>query len=106
VRVLLYCFRQDSLTLWQYSKVLACLIRYLEEFQLANILKITTFFKHFVSQSHMLLNGNTLVNLEIYRNNTNFKEQGSLFSILDYTRTKFGKRLLRKWVGRPLVDVK
>lgn len=82
------------------------MIRYLEEFKLTSILKTTKFFTHFVSQSHMLLNGNTLVNLEIYRNNTNFKEEGSLFGILNHTRTKFGQRLLRKWVGRPLVDIK
>ncbi|KAI8085363.1 muts domain V-domain-containing protein [Thamnidium elegans] len=86
-------------------KSLACLIRYLQEFNLTSILKTTKFFTHFVSQSHMLLNGNTLVNLEIYRNNTNFKEEGSLFSILNHTKTKFGQRLLRKWVGRPLVDI-
>ncbi|KAI9266137.1 DNA mismatch repair protein msh3 [Helicostylum pulchrum] len=86
-------------------KSLACLIRYVEEFNLTSILKTTKFFTHFVSQSHMLLNGNTLVNLEIYRNNTNFKEEGSLFSVLNHTKTKFGQRLLRKWVGRPLVDI-
>lgn len=54
----------------------------------------------------MLLNGNTLVNLEIYKNNTNHKEEGSLFSILNHTSTKFGQRLLKRWVGRPLLDVK
>ncbi|KAG2191032.1 hypothetical protein INT46_006368 [Mucor plumbeus] len=86
-------------------KTLACIIRYLDEFNLTSTLKNTKFFKHFVSSSHMLLNGNTLVNLEIYRNNTNFKEQGSLFSILNHTSTKFGQRLLRRWVGRPLVNI-
>ncbi|KAF1803060.1 muts domain V-domain-containing protein [Mucor lusitanicus] len=86
-------------------KTLACIIRYLDEFNLTNTLKNTKFFKHFVSASHMLLNGNTLVNLEIYRNNTNFTEKGSLFSILNHTSTKFGQRLLRKWVGRPLINM-
>ncbi|KAI8363900.1 muts domain V-domain-containing protein [Blakeslea trispora] len=85
-------------------KALACLLRYLQEFNLSSVLTSAKFFSHFVSQSHMLLNGNTLVNLEVYRNNTDFTEKGSLFSILNHTRTKFGHRLLRKWVGRPLVD--
>lgn len=53
----------------------------------------------------MLLNANTMANLEIYRNSTNYSEQGSLFWILNRTSTSFGKRLFRKWVGRPLVDV-
>ncbi|CEP14305.1 hypothetical protein [Parasitella parasitica] len=86
-------------------KTLACIIRYLDEFKLTSTLENTKFFKHFSSANHMLLNGNTLVNLEIYRNNTNFTEKGSLFSILNHTKTKFGQRLLRKWVGKPLVNI-
>ncbi|KAI8646165.1 muts domain V-domain-containing protein [Parasitella parasitica] len=86
-------------------KALACTIRYLDEFELTSTLRNAKFFKHFISANHMLLNGNTLVNLEIYRNNTNFTEKGSLFSILNHTKTKFGQRLLRKWVGRPLVNI-
>jgi DNA mismatch repair protein MSH3 len=53
----------------------------------------------------MLLNANTLVNLEVYRNSTNHKEEGSLFSVLNHTQTKFGQRLLKRWVGRPLIDI-
>ncbi|KAI7066726.1 DNA mismatch repair protein msh3, partial [Hortaea werneckii] len=52
----------------------------------------------------MLLNGNTLTSLEVYRNQTDAGEQGSLFWTLDRTQTRFGQRLLRKWVGRPLLD--
>jgi len=29
----------------------------------------------------------------------------TLFSVLNHTGTKFGQRLLKKWVGRPLVDL-
>lgn len=53
----------------------------------------------------MVLNANTLVNLEIYKNNTNGKEQGSLFHLLNHTRTKFGQRLLQRWIGRPLLNL-
>ncbi|OTA35678.1 DNA mismatch repair protein msh3, partial [Hortaea werneckii EXF-2000] len=56
------------------------------------------------ARSHMLLNGNTLTSLEVYRNQTDAGEQGSLFWTLDRTQTRFGQRLLRKWVGRPLLD--
>jgi DNA mismatch repair protein MSH3 len=51
----------------------------------------------------MLLNGSTITSLEIYRNQTDFSEKGSLLWVLDHTRTKFGRRLLRKWIGRPLL---
>ncbi|KAG0747996.1 hypothetical protein G6F62_002743 [Rhizopus arrhizus] len=86
-------------------KVLAALIRYLKEFDLSSMLHISKRISSFVSKSHMLMNANTLINLEVYRNNINNKEEGSLFSVLDHTRTKFGQRQLRKWVGRPLVDI-
>ncbi|KAI7858269.1 muts domain V-domain-containing protein [Circinella umbellata] len=87
-------------------KALAATIRYLSEFGLQHALQLTKYFVHFSSRSHMLLNGNTMANLEIYRNSTNYSEKGSLFSVLNHTSTSFGRRLLRKWVGRPLVDVK
>jgi DNA mismatch repair protein MSH3 len=54
----------------------------------------------------MLLNGNTLTSLEIYQNQTDYSSKGSLFWTMDRTRTRFGQRLLRKWVGRPLLDKK
>lgn len=53
----------------------------------------------------MNLNGNTLANLEILRNDTDYKERGSLLSILDHCKTPFGRRLLRRWVSRPLVSL-
>ncbi|KAI9489627.1 muts domain V-domain-containing protein [Zychaea mexicana] len=87
-------------------KALAATIRYLSDFGLQHALQLTKYFVHFSSRSHMLLNGNTMANLEIYRNSTNYTEKGSLFSVLNHTSTSFGRRLLRKWVGRPLVDVK
>jgi len=31
---------------------------------------------------------------------------GSLFSIIDLTRTAMGSRLLKKWLGQPLLDIK
>ena len=52
----------------------------------------------------MLLSANTLSNLEIYRNQTDFSPKGSLLWLMDHTQTKMGKRLLRDWIGRPLVD--
>lgn len=52
----------------------------------------------------MLLNGNTMTNLEIYQNQTDFTTHGTLMSILDHTSTKFGARLLKNWIGKPLTN--
>jgi len=53
----------------------------------------------------MLLSANTLGNLEIYRNQTDYSVKGSLLWLMDNTKTKMGKRMLRDWIGRPLVTI-
>ncbi|KAJ7751996.1 DNA mismatch repair protein MSH3 [Mycena metata] len=64
----------------------------------------TAFFTKFTTKSHMLLTGNTLANLEILQNSSDYTTRGSLIWILDKTATPFGARMLRNWVGKPLVD--
>jgi len=83
---------------------LSSMINHLQEYGLEHVFDLTKNFSSFSARSHMLLNGNTLNSLEVYRNQTDNSEKGSLFSILDQTQTRFGQRLLRKWVGRPLLD--
>ncbi|KAI1315723.1 Mismatch repair protein msh3 [Mortierella claussenii] len=83
---------------------LAAMITHLTDFGLAPVFRLSKYFECFTSRSHMLLNGNTISNLEIYRNQTDWTTRGSLFSILDHTYTGFGRRLLKKWVGKPLVN--
>ncbi|KAI0350070.1 hypothetical protein OH77DRAFT_1413634 [Trametes cingulata] len=83
---------------------LAQSLKYLTTFNVADALRETRFFAKFTERTHMLLNANTLTNLEIYRNDTDYNTKGSLMWILDRTSTKFGARLLRSWVGKPLID--
>ncbi|TBU29038.1 muts domain V-domain-containing protein [Dichomitus squalens] len=83
---------------------LAQSLKYLITFNVADALRETRFFAKFTERTHMLLNANTLTNLEIYRNDTDYSTKGSLMWMLDRTSTKFGARMLRSWVGRPLVD--
>ncbi|KDN51533.1 hypothetical protein RSAG8_00078, partial [Rhizoctonia solani AG-8 WAC10335] len=85
---------------------LAHLMKHLESFQLSGVFLKTEFFMSFVNRSHMLVSGNSLHNLEIFRNQTDFTETGSLVWVLNKTKTKFGSRMLRSWIGRPLVDKK
>ncbi len=83
---------------------LSAMITHLTEYGLEHVFDLTKYFQPFGARSHMLLNGNTLNSLEIYKNQTDHTAKGSLFWCLDRTRTRFGQRLLRKWVGRPLLD--
>jgi DNA mismatch repair protein MSH3 len=83
---------------------LSAMINHLDEYGLEHIFDLTKYFQSFTTRSHMLINGTTLESLEVYRNSTDHAERGSLFWSLDKTLTRFGQRLLRKWVGRPLLD--
>ncbi|KAM4054897.1 mutS family protein [Hirsutella rhossiliensis] len=83
---------------------LSAMINHLKEYGLEHIFNLTKYFQNFSTRSHMLINGTTLESLEVYRNSTDRSERGSLFWALDKTLTRFGQRLLRKWVGRPLLD--
>lgn len=83
---------------------LSAMITHLTDYGLEHVFDLTKNFQSFSARSHMLLNGNTLSSLEIYQNQTDHTEKGSLFFILNRTQTRFGQRLLRKWVGRPLLD--
>ena len=82
---------------------LSAMITHFVEYGLEHIFDLTKNFQSFAARTHMLINGNTLNSLEIYLNQTDYSEKGSLFWTLNHTRTQFGKRLLRSWVGRPLL---
>lgn len=88
----------------QVTICLSSMIEHMTEYGLEHVFDLTKYFQPFSARSHMLLNGNTLVSLEIYQNQTDHSAKGSLFWTLDRTQTRFGQRLLRRWVGRPLLD--
>ncbi|KAG7906038.1 hypothetical protein KL906_004817 [Ogataea polymorpha] len=81
------------------------LVEHMIEFELANVFDLVDKYTHFSSVHRcMILDANTLRNLEIYKNSTNGQEYGSLLWMLDHTNTQFGRRELRRWIGRPLTD--
>lgn len=51
----------------------------------------------------LILDGQTLMNLEIFENDRGSFE-GTLYSILSQCRSPFGKRLFRQWLCHPLRD--
>ncbi|KAJ3164440.1 Mismatch repair protein msh3 [Geranomyces variabilis] len=84
---------------------LAALLFYLQQFELQHVIRLTKFFAPFSSLAHMVLNANALASLEVYQNSTDGTERGSLLWVLDHTKTRFGRRMMRKWIGRPLVQI-
>ncbi|OTA87174.1 hypothetical protein M434DRAFT_399609 [Hypoxylon sp. CO27-5] len=53
----------------------------------------------------LILDGQTLINLEIFANSVNGGSDGTLFTLLNRCVTPFGKRLFRQWVCHPLCNI-
>ncbi|KAH6623466.1 muts domain V-domain-containing protein [Chaetomium tenue] len=52
----------------------------------------------------LILDGQSLINLEIFTNTANNGPEGTLFNLLNRCITPFGKRLFRQWVCHPLCN--
>ncbi|KAG9414908.1 DNA mismatch repair protein msh6 [Aphanomyces cochlioides] len=61
--------------------------------------------KAVLTQQYVVLDGHSIHNLELLRNNYNGQRQGSLLAQLDQTVTNFGKRLFEDWLLKPLCSV-
>ena len=59
----------------------------------------------YATDSYMALDEQTQRNLEIFRGARSGTVEGSLLSVIDATKTPMGGRLLRKWLGQPLLDI-
>ncbi|KAI9715476.1 MAG: hypothetical protein M1812_005952 [Candelaria pacifica] len=52
----------------------------------------------------LVLDGQTLINLEVFANTFDGSTAGTLFTLLNRCITPFGKRTFRQWVCHPLAD--
>lgn len=80
------------------------LIQYVEETQPA-ALKLLTSFSTYSLSEFMTLDAATRRNLELTETIRQGTIDGSLLSVLDHTVTSMGKRLIRQWVSKPLLDL-
>jgi DNA mismatch repair protein MSH6 len=53
----------------------------------------------------LVLDGQTLINLEIFANSFDGGIEGTLFQLLNRCITPFGKRMFKQWVCHPLMDI-
>ncbi|KAL4782474.1 muts domain V-domain-containing protein [Aspergillus varians] len=56
--------------------------------------------------SSLVLDGQTLINMEIFANSFDSGIDGTLFQLLNRCMTPFGKRMFKQWVCHPLIDPK
>ena len=80
------------------------LLKFLQETQ-KNLLNLELSYSTYSLSDFMVLDAETRRNLELTETLREAKTEGSLLSVLDKTRTPMGKRLLRSWVNKPLLDV-
>ena len=80
------------------------IIHYLQENQKA-ALSVLTRLTTYSTEGYMVLDAQTRRNLEIFRNNRLGTTAGSLLSVIDLTQTSMGGRLLKRWLGHPLLDL-
>ena len=79
-------------------------IDYLEQTQRSAVGQINTLYTYSTAD-YMVLDAQTRRNLELYEGGRWGSVNASLLSVLDVTRTSMGGRLLRRWLGQPLLDV-
>jgi len=79
-------------------------LHYLKETQKANLAHINKITAYNPSD-YMILDYATKRNLEITFTMSEGAREGSLISILDYTDTAMGGRMLKKWVSAPLIKL-
>ena len=81
----------------------AALIRYILETQKAKMAHIHT-IDIYTSQEFVDLDAATVRNLELVETMRDKAKRGSLFWVLDNTKTSMGARMLKQWILRPLVN--
>ena len=80
------------------------LLQYVAETQKLALAGFTD-LRVYSQRGYMTLDAATRRNLEIYESTRSRAIQGSLLGVLDATRTAMGGRLLRRWLGQPLLDL-
>lgn len=78
------------------------LLQYLEDTQLDGLAQITQ-LRTYSTAAFMTLDAQTRRNLELTES-ARGERQHSLTAVLDRTQTPMGARLLRRWIGQPLLD--
>ncbi len=79
-------------------------LAYLQETQ-KGLLRQLTALETYFTNTFMTLDPYTRRNLELFESGRSGSVKGSLLWVLDKTRTPMGGRLLRRWIGQPLLDL-
>lgn len=68
----------------------------MNDFKKVNLYKLSDYLR---------IDANSRINLELKKNNFSNDINGSLLSVINYTKTPMGFRLLNKWLDQPLIEI-
>ena len=79
-------------------------VEYISRTQKTALSQITT-LRTYSTLTYMVLDPQTRRNLELFEGGRWGDTRASLYNVLDRTETPMGGRLLRRWLGQPLLDL-
>ena len=79
-------------------------VEYISRTQKTALSQITT-LRTYSTMTYMVLDPQTRRNLELFEGGRWGDTRASLYNVLDRTETPMGGRLLRRWLGQPLLDL-
>lgn len=88
----------------QAVRAAGAIVQYLQETQ-PSALRMLSGISTYTLDDFMVLDAATRRNLELTETIRGGDTVGSLLHILDHTVTPMGKRLIRQWVSKPLLDI-
>ncbi len=88
----------------QAIRAAAAILAYLQEMQPSALPQMDRLHSYAVGE-FMVLDESTRRNLELTETIRGADVRGSLLGVVDETLTPMGGRLLRRWLGRPLLDI-
>ncbi len=80
------------------------IVAYIRETQKAAAGQLTR-LSTYATDDFIALDAQTQRNLELFQSARSGTAEGSLLAVIDMTKTPLGGRLLRRWLGQPLLDV-
>ncbi len=107
---LLKHFKTASLESFGYEhlelaiRAAGAIIHYLDINQKTGLQQITS-LDTYSAEAHMILDPQTKRNLGLFEDGRWNEKKSSLLTVLDKTKTGMGSRLLRRWIGQPLLDL-
>ena len=84
-------------------KAAGAIVYYLGQTQKGALGQLDRLFTY-STDSFMTLDPQTRRNMELFQT-SRFSTAGSVLSVIDLTKTAMGGRLLKKWLGQPLLDI-